>query len=123
MVKYRIVAAACLLLASDAAWAQLVAERSCDQFLLAPREANGKRVGPKSCLMQETGVTLDGRTFTRRVEHFKGTPENPLDPAEMRDKFLRLTRRYPEGDMVRLFTRLQQLENEPNLDWLHAGLT
>ncbi len=70
-----------------------------------------------------TVALKDGRTFTRRVEHFKGTPENPLDPDEMRDKFLRLTRKYRQGDMTRLFTRLQQLENEPDLGWLSAGLT
>jgi 2-methylcitrate dehydratase PrpD len=69
-------------------------------------------------------VTLkDGRTFTRRVEHFKGTPRNPLAPDEMRDKFLRLTRKYREGDMTRLFARLQQLETEPDLEFVSAGLT
>ncbi len=70
-----------------------------------------------------TVALKDGRTFTRRVEHFKGTPQNPLSPAEVREKFLRLTRKYREDDMMRLITRLQQLENEPDLAWLSAGLT
>jgi len=75
-------------------------------------------------LASTVAVTLkDGRTFTRRVEHFKGTPENPLAPDEMRDKFLRLTRKYREAEMVRLFTRLQRLEDEPDLAWVSAGLT
>ena len=38
-------------------------------------------------------VTLkDGRALTRHVDSFKGTPEQPLDRAEMRDKFLLLTK-------------------------------
>jgi 2-methylcitrate dehydratase PrpD len=65
----------------------------------------------------------DGRTFTRRVEHFKGTPVNPLAPDEMRDKFMLLTRKYREADMMRLYGRLQSLESEPDLGWLSAGLT
>jgi 2-methylcitrate dehydratase PrpD len=75
-------------------------------------------------LASTVAVTLkDGRTFSRRVEHFKGTPANPLAPDEMRDKFLLLTRKYREADMIRLFTRLQRLENEPDLAWVSAGLT
>jgi len=69
-------------------------------------------------------VTLkDGRTFTRRVEYFKGTPKNPLSPDEMREKFLRTTRKYREADMTRLYVRLQNLENEPDLAFVSAGLT
>jgi 2-methylcitrate dehydratase PrpD len=83
-----------------------------------------QEVHAHGALASTVAVTLkDGRTFTRRVEHFKGTPANPLAPDEMRDKFMRLTRKYRESDMVRLFTRLQQLENEPDLGWLSAGLT
>jgi 2-methylcitrate dehydratase PrpD len=83
-----------------------------------------QEVHAHGALASTVAVTLkDGRTFTRRVEHFKGTPENPLGPDEMRDKFLRLTRKYREADMVRLFTRLQRLEDEPDLAWVSAGLT
>jgi 2-methylcitrate dehydratase PrpD len=64
-------------------------------------------------------VTLkDGRTFTRRVAEFKGTPEEPLDRAEMREKFLLLTRHCDRAAMARLFERLAELEAERKLDWL-----
>ena len=64
-------------------------------------------------------VTLrDGRVLPRQVTGFKGTPEQPLDRAELREKFLLLTRHCDEGDMARMFERLQHLENETNLDWI-----
>jgi 2-methylcitrate dehydratase PrpD len=64
-------------------------------------------------------VTLkDGRVFTRRVTDFKGTPESPLNPDEMREKFLLLTRHCSQGEMTRLFERLQNLETERTLDWI-----
>jgi 2-methylcitrate dehydratase PrpD len=70
-----------------------------------------------------TVALKDGRTFTRRVEHFKGTPGNPLDADEMRDKFMLLTRKYPEADMARMYARLQGLEKEADLAWVNAALT
>jgi 2-methylcitrate dehydratase PrpD len=64
-------------------------------------------------------VTLkDGRVLTRRVDSFKGTPEQPLSVEEMRDKFLLLTRHCDHKAMARLFERLQNLENEKNLDFV-----
>src|SRR5882724_6679723 len=64
-------------------------------------------------------VTLkDGRVLTRSVADFKGTPERPLDQAELRDKFLLLTRHCTADDMGAMFDRLQNLENESNLDWI-----
>jgi 2-methylcitrate dehydratase PrpD len=64
-------------------------------------------------------VTLkDGRVLTRRVDGFKGTPEQPLSVDEMREKFLLLTRHCDGRAMVRLFERLQNLENEKNLDFV-----
>jgi 2-methylcitrate dehydratase PrpD len=64
-------------------------------------------------------VTLkDGRALTRHVESFKGTPEQPLDRAEMREKFLLLTKACDPKAMARLFDRLQNLEGERNLDWI-----
>jgi 2-methylcitrate dehydratase PrpD len=66
-------------------------------------------------------VTLkDGRTLTRRVDSFKGTPEQPLDRAEMREKFLLLTRHCDGAAMARLFDRLQNLERERKLDWIEV---
>lgn len=38
---------------------------SCDAYLLPPRDANGRRVGPASCLQIETALTLETRPFTR----------------------------------------------------------
>lgn len=34
--------------------------------------------------------TKDGRSFTKRVDHAKGDPENPLTPEEIKEKFLSL---------------------------------
>jgi 2-methylcitrate dehydratase PrpD len=78
---------------------------------------------PHGALASTVTVTLkDGRTFTQRVENFKGTPKNPLSPDEMREKFLRTTRKYGEADMTRLYTRLLNLENEPDLAFVSAGV-
>jgi 2-methylcitrate dehydratase PrpD len=64
-------------------------------------------------------VTLkDDRRLRRRVDDFKGTPEQPLSRAEMREKFLLLTRHVDRAAMTRLFERLQSLERERKLDWL-----
>jgi 2-methylcitrate dehydratase PrpD len=64
-------------------------------------------------------VTLkDGRALTRRVADFKGTPESPLARAEMREKFLLLTRHCDRAAMARLFERLANLEAERQLDWI-----
>ena len=79
--------------------------------------------GAHGALASMVTVTLkDGRTFTRRVEHFKGTPKNPLSPDEMREKFLRTTRKYREAAMTRLYARLQNLQNEPDLAFVSAGM-
>ena len=45
--------------------AQSVAVTSCDSLLMAAREVRGQQVGPTSCLMQETPVTIAGRPFRR----------------------------------------------------------
>jgi 2-methylcitrate dehydratase PrpD len=64
-------------------------------------------------------VTLkDGRALSRRVDDFKGTPTQPLDRSEMREKFLLLTRHCNRPAMARLFERLQNLEAERSLDWI-----
>jgi 2-methylcitrate dehydratase PrpD len=64
-------------------------------------------------------VTLkDGRVLTTRVDSFKGTPEQPLSRAEMREKFLLLTRHCDGQAMARLFERLQGIEDEKSLDWV-----
>jgi 2-methylcitrate dehydratase PrpD len=64
-------------------------------------------------------VTLkDGRALSRRVADFKGTPESPLERADMREKFLLLTRHCDRTAMARLFERLMNLESERSLDWM-----
>ncbi|HSJ42959.1 MAG TPA: hypothetical protein VK955_18190, partial [Xanthobacteraceae bacterium] len=64
-------------------------------------------------------VTLrDGRVLTRSVTGFKGTPEQPLDQDELREKFLMLTRHCTADDMGEMFDRLQNLEGETDLDWI-----
>jgi 2-methylcitrate dehydratase PrpD len=66
-------------------------------------------------------VTLKGgRTVTRRVTEFRGTPARPLDEPGMREKFMLMSKRFPRADMDRLYQRLQNIENERTLDWLTA---
>jgi 2-methylcitrate dehydratase PrpD len=62
----------------------------------------------------------DGRAVSRRVTSFKGTPERPLARAELREKFLLLTKRLGNDRMAPLFERLQDIENEKTLDWLNV---
>jgi hypothetical protein len=52
--------------------------------------------------------------------HFEGRAENGmLEPGELGDKFMRLTRRaLGEPGAASLFERLQQLEDEKDLNWL-----
>lgn len=79
--------------------------------------ADEARHGPS--IASTVTVTLkDGRKLTRRVEGFKGTPEQPLDRNEMREKFLLVTRHCDRTAMERLFDRLQRLERERDLDWI-----
>src|SRR6476620_133195 len=55
-----------------------VAETSCDAMLLAPRQVRGRSVGPKSCLMQETSGTYEGRAVTRVDVGLDGTVDGYL---------------------------------------------
>jgi len=68
-------------------------------------------------------VTLtlkDGRVLTQHVAEFLGTPARPLTGKEMREKFTLLTQKYPSKQMERIYDRVQNLESETNLDWLHV---
>ena len=56
--------------------------------------------------------------LSRLVTEFKGTPARPLEQGELREKFLMLTRHCDAAEMRELFDRLQNLENEPDLDWV-----
>jgi len=77
---------------------------------------------PPTPLAADVTVTLrDGRVLKRSVADFKGTPEQPLDGTELREKFLLLTRHCGAGDMGGLFDRLQNLEHETDLGWIAVG--
>lgn len=69
---------AAIMLALPALAGAQVAETSCDQFLLAPRQVNGHAVGPVSCRMQETNGTLDGRVLVRLDVGLDGTVDGYL---------------------------------------------
>jgi 2-methylcitrate dehydratase PrpD len=62
----------------------------------------------------------DGRSVTREVEEFNGTPARPLDRAELKDKFMTLTRERYGAAAAGLFERLRRLEDEPRVDWVGA---
>jgi 2-methylcitrate dehydratase PrpD len=67
-----------------------------------------------------TVMLKDGRTLTKEVEEFDGTPSRPLDRAALKDKFMTLTRERYGADAAELFDRLQGLENEVELGWVGA---
>jgi len=86
---------------------------------LAQRVTISLAEGRPTPLAAVVTVTLrDGRKLERAVADFKGTPESPLDRNELREKFLLLTRHCTGNDMGEMFDRLQDLENESNLDWI-----
>jgi 2-methylcitrate dehydratase PrpD len=62
----------------------------------------------------------DGRELSRKVASFKGTPERPLDQADLKEKFLLLTRHLDRGKLEATFTRLQQIETEKTLEWINV---
>ena len=59
-------------LAAAPAGAQ-VKEAPCDDLVPPAREVKGKKVGPNSCLMQETSMTFEGRKFVRLDLGLNGT--------------------------------------------------
>jgi len=60
-----------------------------------------------------TVALADGRRLEGRAEN------GMLEPGELDDKFLRLTRRaLGEPGATALYERLQKLEDERSLDWL-----
>jgi hypothetical protein len=61
--------------AVPAARAQATASASCDEFLQPARDVNGKKVGPSSCLSQQTPLSLDGKPFVRLDVGLDGTVE------------------------------------------------
>jgi 2-methylcitrate dehydratase PrpD len=81
----------------------------CRRVKLVP-EPRGEHGGTASTV---TIALVDGRRFERRAEN------GMLEPGELGDKFLRLTREpLGERGAASLFERLQRLEEEASLDWL-----
>ena len=60
----------------------------------------------------------DGTVLEAAVSDFRGTPDDPLSEAELREKFLLLTRDYDRLQMTAIFDRLLRLEKEPGVDWI-----
>ena len=87
----------------------------CDRIQLVPWAAPAR---PSSIATATTVNTSDGRVLKAIVADFKGTPDNPLDRAELREKFLMLTRHCSQVAMLSLFERLQCLEDEQSLEWI-----
>jgi 2-methylcitrate dehydratase PrpD len=72
---------------------------------------------------QDTTATVtirlkDGREVSRRVASFKGTPARPLDQAELKEKFMLMTRHRDRSKMEAMFERLQHIEGEKTLEWV-----
>ncbi|HXO91397.1 MAG TPA: hypothetical protein VN849_11475, partial [Stellaceae bacterium] len=83
----------------------------CRRVKLVP-ESGGEHGGMASTVTIELA---DGRRLKRRAEN------GMLEPGELKDKFLRLTRSALGDAAARaLFVRLQRLEDEENLNWLGA---
>jgi 2-methylcitrate dehydratase PrpD len=62
----------------------------------------------------------NGRSVTKEVEEFNGTPARPLSRPELKDKFMTLTRARYGAEADGIFERLQGLENETDLGWIGA---
>jgi 2-methylcitrate dehydratase PrpD len=62
----------------------------------------------------------NGRSVSKEVEEFNGTPARPLDRVELKDKFMTLMRVRYGAAAGELFDRLQGLENETELGWIGA---
>src|SRR5919198_6104030 len=76
MIRILIVASGIVVLAGGGT-AQTT-DKSCDNDLLPPRQVKGHAVGPKSCLMQETSATFEGRPLTRIDVGLDGTVDGYL---------------------------------------------
>jgi len=58
--------------------ADLLAQTTCDASLLPPRTVRSHRVGPSSCLMRESDLTSDGRSYRRIDVGLDGTVDGYL---------------------------------------------
>jgi 2-methylcitrate dehydratase PrpD len=62
----------------------------------------------------------NGLVLSREVEEFDGTPNRPLSHAELRDKFTMFVRGSGMGHVASTFDRLQNIEQEAELQWVGA---
>jgi 2-methylcitrate dehydratase PrpD len=60
----------------------------------------------------------DGRVQSRSVTKIKATPDDPPTRADVYEKFSLITNHCPRDKMDELFTRLQDLEKQPDLAWV-----
>jgi 2-methylcitrate dehydratase PrpD len=77
------------------------------------------RVSHSDWMTKTTLRLVDGRELSRETASFPGTPEMPLTPQQLRARFDVMTRGHYHGDAAALFARLQNIESERQLDWLH----
>jgi 2-methylcitrate dehydratase PrpD len=63
----------------------------------------------------------NGRELSRKETTYKGMPNRPFTRAQLRDKFLLLTKHFDHARMEAMFERLENIENERSLDWLSVG--
>lgn len=76
----------------------------------------GADEAPKAPWQTRLEVSLrDGRRFEMEREAFRGTPEQALDAAAMREKFRRLTGDTPDASGARWLESLEHLEELPRL--------
>jgi 2-methylcitrate dehydratase PrpD len=100
----------------DSALADAQIRAMCDRVAITVADPPTKVAGASIVTIQ----LKDGRSFTREVDEFNGTPARPLDRNELRDKFTTLTRIRYDKEAAGLFDRLQNLENETDLGWVGA---
>ena len=62
----------------------------------------------------------NGRVIAREVDEFDGTPNRPLSRAALRDKFMMLIGTSGRVQATSTFERLQNLEEEADLQWVGA---
>jgi 2-methylcitrate dehydratase PrpD len=66
-------------------------------------------------------ITLrNGVVLQQSASSFKGIPSMPADRNDLDEKFSILTRHCSKSHMDEVFDRIQNLEDQENLDWLHA---
>jgi 2-methylcitrate dehydratase PrpD len=84
------------------------------KFTIAPGQSDDD-------VSSTVSVTLrDGRLLKQRVTDFLGTPARPLTGPELRQKFSMLTQKYPSKQMEQILDRLENIESETNVQWLHV---